>query len=106
MPVSHGFKVFAGNSNPALAQRICDYLKMPLSKVDVARFSDGEIQVEVGENVRGLDVFLIQSTCPPVNDHLMELLIMCDALRRSSAASINAVIPYYGYARQDRKVAP
>jgi ribose-phosphate pyrophosphokinase len=106
MPVSHGFKVFAGNSNPALAQRICEYLKLPLSKLECARFSDGEIQVEIGENVRGLDVFVIQSSSPPVNDHLMELLIICDALRRSSAASINAVIPYYGYARQDRKVAP
>src|SRR5229473_1053949 len=100
------FKVFAGNSNPGLAQRICNYLKTPLSKAEVGQFSDGEIQVEVGENVRGQDVFIIQSTCPPVNDHLMELLIMSDALKRASAASINAVIPYYGYARQDRKVAP
>ena len=106
MPVSHDFKIFAGNSNRELAQRICDYLKKPLSKADVNRFSDGEIQVEIGENVRGLDVFIVQSTCPPVNDHLMELLIMSDALKRASAASINAVIPYYGYARQDRKVAP
>jgi len=99
------FKVFAGNSNPGLAQRICNYLKTPLSKAEVGRFSDGEILVEIGENVRGQDVFIVQSTCPPVNDHLMELLIMCDALKRASAASINAVIPYYGYARQDRKVA-
>src|SRR6266849_205235 len=104
--LTHDFKVFAGNSNPALARRICEYLKRPLSKADVTRFSDGEIQVEIGENVRGLDVFIIQSTSPPVNDHLMELLIMCDALRRASAGSINAVIPYYGYGRQDRKVAP
>lgn len=103
---THDFKVFAGNSNPALARRICDYLKRPLSKAEVTRFSDGEIQVEIGENVRGQDVFIIQSTSPPVNDHLMELLIMCDALRRASAGSINAVIPYYGYGRQDRKVAP
>jgi ribose-phosphate pyrophosphokinase len=100
------FKVFTGNSNPGLAQRICDYLERPLSKAEVGRFSDGEIQVEIGENVRGLDTFIIQSTCPPVNDHLVELLIMCDALKRASAESINAVIPYYGYARQDRKVAP
>ncbi len=100
------FKVFSGNSNIPLAQRICDYLKRPLSKAEVGRFSDGEIQVEIGENVRGQDAFIIQSTCPPVNDHLVELLIMCDALKRASAASINAVIPYYGYARQDRKVAP
>ncbi len=103
---SRDFKVFAGNSNPALAQRICDYLKRPLSKVDVGRFSDGEIQVEIGENVRGHDTFLIQSTCRPANDHIMELLVMCDALKRASAASINLVMPYYGYARQDRKVAP
>lgn len=100
------FKVFTGSSNPALAQRICDYLKRPLGKAHVGRFSDGEIHIEIGENVRGLDIFIVQSTCPPANDHLMELLIMCDALKRASAASINAVIPYYGYARQDRKVAP
>jgi ribose-phosphate pyrophosphokinase len=106
MPVSHDFKVFSGSSNPGLAKAICEYLKRPLSKADVGRFSDGEIQIEIGENVRGLDVFLIQSTCPPVNDHLMELLIMADACKRASAASINAVIPYYGYGRQDRKVAP
>ncbi|HYV47128.1 MAG TPA: ribose-phosphate pyrophosphokinase [Myxococcaceae bacterium] len=100
------FKIFAGNSNLGLATKICEYLKRPLSKADVGRFSDGEIHVEIGENVRGLDAFIIQSTCPPVNDHLMELLIMCDALKRASASSISAVIPYYGYARQDRKVAP
>jgi ribose-phosphate pyrophosphokinase len=100
------FKVFTGSSNPGLAHRICDYLKRPLGKAHVGRFSDGEIHVEIGENVRGLDIFIVQSTCPPANDHLMELLIMCDALKRASAGSINAVIPYYGYARQDRKVAP
>ncbi|MBF5042632.1 ribose-phosphate pyrophosphokinase [Aggregicoccus sp. 17bor-14] len=100
------FKVFSGSSNPALAQRICDYLKRPLGKAQVGRFSDGEIQVEIGENVRGQDIFIVQSTCPPANDNLMELLVMCDALKRASAGSINAVIPYYGYARQDRKVAP
>jgi ribose-phosphate pyrophosphokinase len=100
------FKVFSGNSNQGLARRICEYLKRPLSKAEVGHFSDGEIHVEVGENVRGLDTFIIQSTCPPANDHLMELLIMCDALKRASAASITAVMPYYGYARQDRKVAP
>ncbi|HEX4621609.1 MAG TPA: ribose-phosphate pyrophosphokinase, partial [Myxococcaceae bacterium] len=100
------FKVFAGSSNPALAKRICEYLKRPLSRADIGRFSDGEIQVEIGENVRGHDAFIVQSTCPPVNDHLVELLIMCDALKRASAASITAVMPYYGYARQDRKVAP
>src|SRR5260370_30458754 len=102
----HGFKVLAGNSNPALARRICEYLKRPLSKADVTRFSDGEIQVEIGENVRGLDVFIIQSTSPPVNDHLMELLIMCDALSPASAGSINAVIPYDGYRRQLPEPAP
>jgi ribose-phosphate pyrophosphokinase len=100
------FKVFTGSSNPGLAHRICDYLKRPLGNASVDRFSDGEIHVEISENVRGQDIFLIQSTCPPANDHLMELLIMCDALKRASAGSINAVIPYYGYARQDRKVAP
>lgn len=105
MPISHDFKVFAGNSNRALTERICEYLKRPLSKAEVGRFSDGEIQVEIGENVRGFDVFVIQSTCPPVNDHLTELLIMSDALKRASAASITAVLPYYGYARQDRKIA-
>lgn len=100
------FKIFSGSSNPVLAQRICEYLKIPLGQAEVSRFSDGEIQVEIGENVRGVNAFIVQSTCPPVNDHLMEMLIMCDALKRASAASINAVIPYYGYARQDRKVAP
>ncbi|HYX92130.1 MAG TPA: ribose-phosphate pyrophosphokinase [Myxococcaceae bacterium] len=100
------FKVFAGNSNPALAHRICEYLGTPLGKAEVGRFSDGETQIEIGENVRGIDTFIVQSTCPPANDNLMELLIMIDALKRASAASITAVIPYYGYARQDRKVAP
>jgi len=100
------FKVFAGNSNPQLAKRICEYLQKPMARADVGRFSDGEIVVEIAENVRGQDAFIIQSTCPPTNDHLMELLILCDALKRASAHSINAVIPYYGYARQDRKVAP
>ncbi|HVE82966.1 MAG TPA: ribose-phosphate pyrophosphokinase [Myxococcales bacterium] len=103
---SSDFKLFNGNSNPGLARRIAEYLETPLSHAEVGRFSDGEIHVEIGENVRGLDTFVIQSTCPPVNDHLMELLVMCDALKRASAASISAVIPYYGYARQDRKVAP
>ncbi len=99
-------KIFAGNANPALAEKICKYLDMPLAKVEVRRFSDGEIFVELGENVRGTDVFVIQPTCPPVNDNLMELMIVADALRRASARRITAVIPYYGYARQDRKVAP
>ncbi len=100
------FKVFTGNSHPDLAREICTYLKTPLCRADVGRFSDGETQVEIGENVRGQDCFIVQSTSSPVNEHLMELLIMIDALKRASAGSINAVVPYYGYARQDRKVAP
>jgi ribose-phosphate pyrophosphokinase len=99
-------KLFAGNSNPALAQAVSRYLDTPLGKVDVGTFSDGEVDVEIGENVRGMDCFVIQSTCSPANTHLMELLIMIDALRRSSAKRITAVIPYYGYSRQDRKVRP
>src|SRR5210317_935997 len=99
-------KIFSGNANPELAKEICEHLDMPLSKVEVRRFSDGEIFVEIGENVRGTDVFVIQPTCTPVNDHLMELVIMVDALRRASARRITAVLPYYGYARQDRKNAP
>jgi ribose-phosphate pyrophosphokinase len=99
-------KVFTGNANPEIAQEICNYLDMPLSKAEVKQFSDGEISVEIGENVRGTDVFVIQPTCTPVNDHLMELVIMVDALRRASARRITAVLPYYGYARQDRKVRP
>jgi ribose-phosphate pyrophosphokinase len=99
-------RVFTGNSNVSLSQMICEHLGIPLGKAQVKRFSDGEIQVEINESVRGTDVFVIQSTCPPVNDHLMELLILIDALKRASAARINAVIPYYGYARQDKKVVP
>jgi ribose-phosphate pyrophosphokinase len=99
-------KLFSGNSNPALAQSVASYLGVPLGRARVERFSDGEIQVEIQENVRGLDCFVVQSTSAPANRHLMELLIMVDALRRSSAKRITAVIPYYGYARQDRKVAP
>ncbi|PNU21548.1 phosphoribosylpyrophosphate synthetase [Geothermobacter hydrogeniphilus] len=99
-------KIFAGNSNPELAREICHNLSVPLGKANVKTFSDGEIMVEIGENVRGCDVYLIQSTCKPSNNTLMELLVMTDALKRASAASITAVIPYFGYARQDRKVAP
>ncbi|ORJ63029.1 ribose-phosphate pyrophosphokinase [Geothermobacter hydrogeniphilus] len=99
-------KIFAGNSNPELAREICHNLSVPLGKAKVKTFSDGEIMVEIGENVRGCDVYLIQSTCKPSNNTLMELLVMTDALKRASAASITAVIPYFGYARQDRKVAP
>src|SRR5262245_35609283 len=104
--MNRDFKVFSGNSNPRLAREICAYLERPLSRAEVGRFSDGEISVEIGENARGVDCFLVQSTCPPANDHLMELLVMIDALKRASAASITAILPYYGYARQDRKVAP
>ncbi len=99
-------KIFSGNSNPPLSHAICRYLGMELCKAVVRTFSDGETLVEIGENVRGSDVFVIQPTCPPVNQNLMELLIMIDALRRASARRITAVIPYYGYGRQDRKVAP
>ena len=99
-------RVFTGNSNLSLAQMICEHLGIPLGKAQVKRFSDGEINVEIDESVRGMDVFVVQSTCPPVNDHLMELLILMDALKRASAERINAVIPYYGYARQDKKVLP
>jgi ribose-phosphate pyrophosphokinase len=98
--------LISGSSNPALAQEIADHLGQPLSPTHLSRFSDGEIRVEPGENMRGRDIYVIQSTCSPVNDHLMELLLIIDALKRSSAHCINAVIPYYGYGRQDRKAAP
>lgn len=98
--------ILSGNSNRPLAQKICERLGKPLGAADVRRFSDGEVFVEIAENVRGRDVYLIQSTCMPVNDSLMELLVMIDALKRASAKEITAVVPYYGYSRQDRKVAP
>ncbi len=104
--MNHDIKIFSGNSNRTLAASICEHLRLPLSRAEVGTFSDGEISVEIGENARGLDCFVVQSTCRPVNDNLMEMLIMIDALKRASAGSITAVIPYYGYARQDRKVAP
>ncbi len=100
------FKIFSGTSNIALAREICGHLAVPLGSAKVKTFSDGEIMVEIGENVRGRDVYVIQSTCAPSNNNLMELLVMTDALKRASAASVTAVIPYFGYARQDRKVAP
>ncbi|MDH3999284.1 MAG: ribose-phosphate pyrophosphokinase [Desulfuromonadales bacterium] len=99
-------KIFSGNANPALAQEICTHLSVPLAQATVKTFSDGEIMVEVDENVRGRDVFVVQPTCQPANENLIELLVMIDALKRASAAQITAVIPYFGYARQDRKVAP
>ena len=101
-----GMAIFTGNSNPGLARKICEYLSLPLGGAEVKTFSDGEIQIEIHENVRLKDVFVVQSTCSPVNDNLVELLLMIDAFKRSSARRITAVIPYYGYARQDKKVAP
>ena len=98
-------KIFAGTSNPELGRRIAEYLSVVLANATIKRFSDGEIFVQIDENVRGRDVFVVQSTATPANDHLMELLIMVDALRRASAGRITAVIPYYGYSRQDRKEA-
>lgn len=97
-------KLFMGNSNPDLAQKVSHELQIPIGKAVVGRFSDGEIMVEINENVRGRETFILQSTCVPTNDNLMELIIMADALRRASAASITAVVPYFGYARQDRRV--
>ncbi len=99
-------KIFAGNSNIDLAKDICKYLNISLGQADISRFPDGEIKIKIEESVRGEDVFIIQSTCPPTNENLMELLIMIDALRRASAERITAVIPYYGYARQERKTRP
>lgn len=106
MPSEQSIKIFSGSSSRELATKICDFLDMPLGDARTIRFSDGEMFLEIDENVRAAEVFVIQSTCSPVNEHLMELLIMIDALKRASANSICAVIPYYGYARQDRKVAP
>ena len=104
--MTYELKLITGNANRSLAEEIARSLSLPLSDADVTRFSDGEIYVQINENVRGADVFVIQPTCPPVNDTLMELLIMIDALKRASAHRITAVLPYYGYARQDRKVQP
>ena len=101
--VPDSLKVFSGNANPKLAHAVTQYLNIPLGRATVNRFSDGEVMVEINENVRGSDVFVLQSTCAPTNDNLMELMIMVDALRRASARRITAVMPYYGYARQDRR---
>src|SRR5690554_6648459 len=95
--------VFTGNANPELARKVADILHIPLGDATVGKFSDGEVSVEINENVRGRDVFIIQPTCAPTNDNLMELLVMADALRRASASRITAVVPYFGYARQDRR---
>ena len=104
--MAYELKLFSGNANRPLTDEIAQYLHVPISDADVTRFSDGEVFVQVNENVRGADVFVVQPTCPPVNDNLMELLIMIDALKRASAHRITAVLPYYGYARQDRKDQP
>ena len=97
-------KLFMGNANPKLAEEIADYLGVSLGASKVSKFADGEIKLEINESVRGMDVFILQPTCAPVNDNLMELLIMIDAMRRASAKRITAIIPYYGYARQERKL--
>ncbi|MAA75934.1 MAG: ribose-phosphate pyrophosphokinase [Salinisphaeraceae bacterium] len=102
MPESR-MMIFTGNANPALARDVAGYLKLPVGKASVGRFSDGEVAVEIEENVRGRDVFVVQSTCSPTNDNVMEMLMMIDALHRASAGRITAVIPYFGYARQDRR---
>jgi ribose-phosphate pyrophosphokinase len=102
--MTNELKLFSGNAHPALAVEIAGYLKIPLGAADVTRFSDGEVFVQINENVRGTDVFVVQPTCPPVNDNIMELLVMIDAFKRASAERITAVLPYYGYGRQDRKV--
>lgn len=101
-----GMKLFTGNAHRELAKEVTDYLGIPVGDATVTRFSDGEIMVRINENVRGADVFVLQPTCTPINDYIMELLLMVDALKRASAQRITAVIPYYGYARQDRKVQP
>jgi len=104
--VLKSLSIFTGNANRALAEEICKFVEIPLGRADVTHFSDGEIYVEIGENVRGVNCFVVQPTCSPVNESLMELLIMIDALKRASAGSIVAIVPYYGYARQDRKAKP
>jgi ribose-phosphate pyrophosphokinase len=104
--MNYDLKLFSGNANRPLAEEIARYLHVPLGDAEVSRFSDGEVFVQINENVRGTDVFVVQPTCPPVNDTLMELLVMIDALKRASARRITAVLPYYGYGRQDRKVQP
>src|SRR5262247_1770342 len=103
--MGYELKLFSGNANRPLAEEIAHHLGVKLGDADVSRFSDGEVYVQINENVRGEDVFIVQPTCPPVNDNLMELLVMIDSFKRASAGRITAVIPYYGYARQDRKDA-
>src|SRR6188472_819970 len=106
MPMFKSISIFSGTAHPRLAAQIGEYLELPLGRLKISRFSDGELFAEIQENVRGVDVYVVQPTCAPVNDNLLELMIIVDALKRASAGSITAVIPYYGYARQDRKVAP
>lgn len=105
MNVKRPVKIFSGRANTPLAKEICEYLNIPLGKINISPFSDGELYVQIEESVRGCDVFLIQPTCPPVNENVMELLIILDALKRASAEKVNVVMPYYGYGRQDRKAA-
>jgi ribose-phosphate pyrophosphokinase len=104
--MSWRLKIFSGSANPGLAEEIAEHLDMPLGEMETFRFADGEVSVRIAESVRGEDVFVIQPTAPPVNEHLLELLVILDALRRASAARVTAVIPYFGYARQDRKTKP
>jgi ribose-phosphate pyrophosphokinase len=107
MPAGLGeLKVFSGSAHPQLAREIADYLGLSLGQARLRRFADTEVSFQIDENIRGTDVFVVQPSCPPVDQHLMELMIMIDAFRRSSAARITAVMPYYGYARQDRKDKP
>lgn len=106
MRINRDYRIFSGNANPRLAQEICSHLDLPLGAINLTKFSDGELYCQILENVRGKDVFIIQPTCYPVNNNIMELLIMIDAFKRSSATRITSVIPYYGYARQDRKDKP
>src|SRR6056300_468854 len=98
-------KIFSGLANPALSQDICRYLNLPMGKMSIGRFPDGEISCKIDEDVRGRDIFIVQPTCPPVNEHLLEMLVMIDSFKRASSYRITAVIPYFGYARQDRKDA-
>ena len=106
MPYSDEMKIFSGSASEELTKGICEHVFEHPGKVNIGRFSDGEVRVQIGENIRGKDVFLVNSTSPPINDHLMELLILCDAARRASASRVTVVLPYYGYARQDRKDRP
>src|SRR5512147_1032610 len=104
--MSGQIKIFACRANPALADAVCRHLQLDLGKTLVSQFQDGEVRVEIGENVRGTDAYVIQSTCPPVNDNLVELLVMIDALKRASVSRVTAVIPYYGYGRRSQKEKP